>query len=153
MIDEFYYILSILSIKTEVCESNYCKNGIDLFLDSEYYPDGHYYFHSYVNNRPYFEMEFIDPETNFKYHYGIWWNNGYWLFGPASLKGQLLGSAYYAADDYCPHQLNKKPWGVAGPTGFSFCDDCYVKCKYCIFIIKILWILLQKYSWGLHALL
>ena len=124
MIDEFYYILSIFSIKTEVCESNYCKNGIDLFLDSIYYPDGNYNFHSYVNNRPYFEKEtnFYNPDTNTYYTnvHGIWWTNGYWLFGPASLKGQLLGSAYYKADDYCPHQLNKKPWGVAGPTGFFF---------------------------------
>ena len=85
--------------------------------------------------------------------FGIWWTNGYWLFGIASLKGQLMGSAYYKADDYCPHQLNKTPWGVAGPMGFVFCDHCYAICKYCIFIIKILRILLQKYSWGLLALL
>ena len=61
---------------------------------------------------------------------GIWWSNGFWFIGPDSSKGQTVGDAYYIADDYCPHQLNKKHWAFWTGQGWIEDFSLHLTCKY-----------------------
>ena len=114
-----FSVNEMVSIKTDLCETNYCQDGIYVnFPDNKLH--GHYEIQTiYVNNKPYFKME----------TQGIWWSNGFWLIGKDSNKGQTKSSAYYKADDYCPHQLKKPIWTVLTDQ-WILEQYFYITCKY-----------------------
>ena len=117
----FLNIKCMFSIKTDLCEMNYCPDGIKVDFDGESY-SGHYDIQPiYVNDRPYFKMG----------AYGLWWSNGFWWIGGDSYKGENGGEAYYEADDYCPHQLKeKKNWFQMMPQGWIGLGTNNIVCKY-----------------------
>ena len=103
-----------------MCETIYCQDGIHVnYHGSNLH--GHYEIQPiYVNDRPYFKMK-----TK-----GIWWSNGFWFIGSDSKKGQTIGQAYYTADDYCPHQLKEKIWGIWTSQGWQEEQKLFLTCKY-----------------------
>ena len=106
-------------MKTVFCETNYCEDGINVNYPGSKLHGNYEIQPIYVNNRPYFK----------KSTYGIWWSNGFWFIGHNSYKGQTRGSAYYLADDYCPHQLNEKFWVVSSNTGWIAEPKLSIACK------------------------